>query len=371
MLVMVFGMVKHADTIRYQFAMQLPNAHHCSHEVSPELQSLLQQLHQLGLPGGQVSILPANGPAQHCAFGWHFQGLWPKQVRLEHAFRYASLSKVLTALTTFSLLEQDNISLTSPLLDLLASPGPFLDERLSLITIQDLLSHRAGFDRALSGDPMMQAEPWCPTEMSTLQSTMLDFSPGDRMAYSNLGYCLLGQGIANQAQQPLKTLIQETLQLAQFPSIQPVEVGRLHSREVGYFYNPPDNKAALLQLNPEAMLASGGWMGTATDLSQLIQQHLPLWYTTELSISNDEYLKNCDVTEWRQCHGLVFYQQRVSDKSIHYWRDGSLPGVTALTMLTAEGDVLVLLANYRPYHWLPFNDQLGLFVSEFLRQGNG
>ncbi|SEA80615.1 serine hydrolase domain-containing protein [Alkalimonas amylolytica] len=368
LLVILLAMVKHADAIRYQVAMQLPKVHHCNNEASPALKSLLQQFHQLGLAGGQLSILSVNGPAQHCAFGWQLQGLRLKQVHPDDSFRYASLSKVLTALTTFSLIEQDKIALDTNLLNLLALPGPFLDEQMSFITVQHLLSHRAGFDRLLAGDPMMQSEPWCPLDIDTLQNIALDFPPGKKMVYSNLGYCLLGQGIANLTQQPLKTLIRGTLRLAQYPSIQTIEAGRFHSQEVEYFFEPPDSKTALLQLNSHAMLASGGWGGTTSDLSQLIQQHLPNLYQAELTFSSHKYLQTSEVTEWRRYHGLVFYKHVVSDKTIHYWRDGSLPGVTALTMITTQGDVLVLLANYRPYDWLPFNDRLGHIVSDFLNQ---
>ena len=365
--VMVLGIVRHAESIRYLLAMQLPQAHHCNDAVSPEIQNLLQQFHQMGFPGGQVSFLPANAPELHCSFGWHSQGLLPRKVQTGDSFRYASLSKVLTALTAFTLIEQERITLSTPLLELVALPGYFSDDQIPLITIKHLLSHQAGFDRAIAGDPMLDIEPWCPAEISTLQSIALNFPPGDKMVYSNLGYCLLGLGMANLSQQPLEHLIRETLLLADSPSIQPILSGQSHDNEVGYFFDSPDSKAALLQLNYNAKLASGGWMGTATELSLLIQQHLPLLYKYEHIASSDDYMKGCDAKIWRNCHGLVFYKYDTTDDNIiHFWRDGSLPGVTAFTIVTTQGDVLVMLGNYRPYHWLPHNDRLGLLLSQIL-----
>ena len=49
-----------------------------------------------------------------------------------------------------------------------------------------------------------------------------------------------------------------------------------------------------------------------------------------------------------------------------YWRDGSLPGLTAFAAATPEGEVIVLLANYREYKWLKFNDAIGQRLYQYL-----
>ncbi len=42
-----------------------------------------------------------------------------------------------------------------------------------------------------------------------------------------------------------------------------------------------------------------------------------------------------------------------------FWRDGSMPGVTAFAALFGNGEVLVVLANSRHVDWKPANDALG------------
>ncbi len=42
-----------------------------------------------------------------------------------------------------------------------------------------------------------------------------------------------------------------------------------------------------------------------------------------------------------------------------FWRDGSMPGVTAFAALFENGEVLVVLANSRHVDWKPANDALG------------
>lgn len=363
---MLFGIYAHLNSIRYKIIMRLPQVHNCHTEVSLELQNLLKQFHQMGIPGGQLSFLTADGKAQHCAFGWSFQKLLPTRVKKHHTMRYASLSKVLTAITAFTLIEQEQITLSSPLIELLQLEGPFKDNQTPNITVQHLLSHQAGFDRLLSGDPMMELEPWCPVATNTLEGIKLDFTPGQKMAYSNLGYCLLGQSIAHHSQKTLQHLTEETLLLTEKPSIQPALLGTSYSGEVGYFFSSPDSKASLLQVDYNANLASGGWMGTATELSEVIKDNISILLKFEQIGDNYDYMKTCDKSTWRYCHGLVFYKYDTGYNITHFWRDGSLPGVTGITIITTRGDVLVLLANYRPYNWLKFNDKLGILLSEFV-----
>lgn len=96
-------------------------------------------------------------------------------------------------------------TLTPPLrchLDIAPPPGTSVDPRMARITVSMLLAHTAGFDRAVSGDPMFKSREISaalgipgPAQDDDIARYMmgrpLDFTPGARAAYSNFGYVLL------------------------------------------------------------------------------------------------------------------------------------------------------------------------------------
>jgi CubicO group peptidase (beta-lactamase class C family) len=78
------------------------------------------------------------------------------------------------------------------------------DPRLKNITVRQLLQHTGGWDRAKSGDPMFRSveiakaldvPPPAHAEhvIRFMLGKPLDFDPGERYAYSNFGYCVLGR----------------------------------------------------------------------------------------------------------------------------------------------------------------------------------
>ena len=86
------------------------------------------------------------------------------------------------------------------------------------ITIKHLLQHTAGFDRAKSFDPMFRPvliakdqktrPPAGPMEIIHYMTRhKLDFDPGERYAYSNFGYCLLGRVIEKASGQSYESAV--------------------------------------------------------------------------------------------------------------------------------------------------------------------
>lgn len=84
--------------------------------------------------------------------------------------------------------------------------GSEFDVRQREITIRHLLEHRGGWDRDKSFDAMFEPvrfaklldvpAPAGPREViRAMLRQKLDFNPGERYAYSNFGYCLLGRVI--------------------------------------------------------------------------------------------------------------------------------------------------------------------------------
>jgi N-acyl-D-amino-acid deacylase len=131
-------------------------------------------------------------------------------------FRLGSLSKPITALAILKLVEEGRLSLSDKMLPLLADLAPpseaIRDPRVRDITVRHLLQHTAGFDREVSGEPLFMPRaaaalerqnasppPTCEIVLRNVLDGQLDFDPGTRYAYSNLGYCILGRIIERVA----------------------------------------------------------------------------------------------------------------------------------------------------------------------------
>lgn len=358
--------IQHKTIINYQLALAMPLVSNCSSEASEQMAGLITGIQQLGIPGGQISFVKQGKPPVNCAFGWGGSGGVFSPVLEKDTFKYASLAKIFTSLTAIKLAQQNTIQLDWQLLPLLNQNTLLRDQRVADITLSQLLRHRAGFDRNTSGDTMLSDQPWCPAHLSMLSQLKLDFTPEEKYSYSNLGYCLLGQSLVQTAGKPLAELITDTLDLSQYSSIQPIVSSAALTDEVSYFFDSPDTGQQQLRFNYPAMLASGGWAGTATELTKLIQQQLSVENSTELLLDagiNPE----CDLTIWRNCHGMVFYKYQQPQQHAMYWRDGSLPGLSAFAAVTQQGDIIVLLVNYRKYQWLNFNDEIGQLIYSYLR----
>ena len=132
-------------------------------------------------------------------------------VRPDSLFRIASISKSFTAVATLQMIEQGKLKLDDCVFKLLPHKahlpkGGKVDPRLNQITIAHLMRHQGGWDRGESIDPMFHSieiatalgrrPPARPDDIIRfMKGWPLDFEPGTRYSYSNLGYCLLGRVI--------------------------------------------------------------------------------------------------------------------------------------------------------------------------------
>ncbi len=212
----------------------------------------------------------------------------------EMLFRIASISKPLTAVAIMQLVEQGKIGLDDRVLERmpLNANDEIADPRWKLITIRHCLQHTGGWDRGKSFDPIGRAStiaktldvplPVGPREVIRYMfGKPLDFAPGERFAYSNLGYLILGRIIELSAKTKYETYVKEQV-LAPL-GIKQMQLGRalLKDRlpnEVRYYdvqnrkkhsVYPPLEAEVPVQYggeNFEGYEAHGGWVASAPDL---------------------------------------------------------------------------------------------------------
>jgi len=214
-------------------------------------------------------------------------------------YRIASISKPITSIAIMQLVEKKKLKLTDKVTDIIKF-DPFLendakpDLRWKEITIAQLLSHTGGFDRAKSFDAMFKSvqiakafnKPAPASKDEIIRYMMgrqLDFNPGERFAYSNLGYCLLGRAIEKISGLSYNDYVAENIfKPLGIDEIKPGRslVSNRHPNEVVY-YPPTPSKAksvfppyepvdiAYGSHDHESLDAVGGWIASARSLVQL------------------------------------------------------------------------------------------------------
>jgi len=210
-------------------------------------------------------------------------------------FRIASISKPITAVAVLQLVEQGKLSLSDRAFRILKLK-PFTigeqakDPRIDEITIQQLLNHTAGWDRRQSFYPLifdgpvkiakaMSVDPPAQPEdiIRYMMAKPLDFEPGDRFAYSNLGYIILGRIIEQVSGERYEAFVQNSV-LAPI-GIHTMQIGQTDknfraSKEVTYYTQDGYKKTAQFgsekghlvtapyTQNIEACDAAGGWIAS-------------------------------------------------------------------------------------------------------------
>lgn len=264
-----------------------------SGEPVPELAAfddlMARFVREQGVPGASLAIAHRGKLLYARGFGLADRDTGAL-VRPTTRFRIASVSKPFTAVAILKLIEQGKLGLDDPVLPLLGRPAK--DPRWSRVTIRHCLQHRGGWDRAISGDPIGQmgeifhttgiTPPYDPAQIVRyMLGRPLDFEPGARMAYSNLGYLVLGRVIEKVTRMDyeawvravvLQPLHLESMKLgkATWADRAPDEA-RYHARDnrTGISLYPAFGAIVPYPYgaeNFEGFEAHGGWIATAADL---------------------------------------------------------------------------------------------------------
>lgn len=264
-------------------------------------------LERYQIPGAALAV--AKDGRLVLSRGYSFADVRTKEPVLPDAlFRLASLSKPITAVAVLHLGESQvfqgvypdlNSFLNEKAFSFINIPpygGLLADPRLKRITLRDLLQHSGGWHRGWAGDPMFRPTlsdiaraMGRPERLSSreliafMMSRKLQFAPGSRSAYSNLGYAVLGQVIEKISGQPYEAYVQTMLRPL---GIYSVRAGKTRPQdrlkgEVRYhdFPGAPLVKSVIdgaLVNRPygefylEAHTANGGLVASAPDLVRLV-----------------------------------------------------------------------------------------------------
>ena len=304
-------------------------------------------------------------------------------VQPQSLFRIASISKSITAVAIMRLMQDGKLSLDAKMLDLiqiepLLESGKEFDERHRAITVRHLLQHTGGWDRGKSFDPMFRpvkiAEATgteAPAGPSAVIRYMLgrrlDFDPGTRYAYSNLGYCILGRIIEKLTGGTYDDYVKRTV-------LAPCGIHRMRlgctldgkqaPDEVRY-YSASNGKGRCVFpgvdgevpwpygcYHLEAMDAHGGWLASAVDLARFAAAlHDPAHCPVLNADSIREMLAPPPPPmpqDEKRYYGCGWGARKAGPNGeLNSWHMGSLAGTATLLVRRWDGLSWVALFNQR------------------------
>ena len=348
--------------------------------------TIAELMREHDIPGAAVAVMRDGRLIYARGFGYaDLENRTP--VQPDALFRIASVSKTITAAAIMKLVEEGKLTLDDPVAPLIADLGPpagaIADPRWGQITIRHLLNHTGGWDRAAPGgfDPMDRPDVAAaavnapaPASTATLIRYMkglpLDFDPGERWAYSNFGYAILGVVIERLSGMPYEDYARSRV-------LQPVGASRTRSGksrlndalagEVRYYFPGLGVNAPLVQsvfpgegLVPvnyggfymEGNFASGGWVSSTVDLLRFVggvdgrPDRPDILAPASIAAMTGSGAPVC-------AGGGCFYGAGWFVGPTHgdanWWHGGTLPGTTAMLVRTYHNFAWIGLLNARSF----------------------
>jgi len=265
-------------------------------------------------------------------------------VTTSHLFRIASVSKPITSVGVFTLVEQGKLKLSDKIFGLNGILGSAFDvpreTNLTDITVGYLLTHLSGGWSNGPNDPMSAHKEKNHKELIswTLANYPLAYQPGTRFLYSNFGYCLLGRVIERISGKSYSEYIRDavlapcgitTMRIAGNTRAERAE------KEVVYYHRTFNPYAINMKRND----ATGGWLASAKDLATFAMHvdgfsHSP----NILQPATIKSMTTPTAVNPHYAHGWAVLKGN--------WRhDGSLPGTSSTIVRTQTGYCWAALTN--------------------------
>ncbi len=344
-------------------------------EIGSETETFRRQFR---VPAMSVAI-SSNGQFVYDRAGGMADSQHLTQAQQDTLFRIVDLSKSITAVTIFSLIENGKLSLTDKVFGPAAILGtnygkPPYKPYVADITVDHLLTHTAGGWPADDTDPMLHNNGWDQAKLiaSTIENVLLTNQPGAQWIYSNFGYCILGRVIEQVTGQPYEAYVQSRI-LAPC-GITTMQIARNSERdrapnEVVYIgqYNEAPYK-----INITRMDSTAGWIASSTQLVQFLNHvagapNIPALLKPETIRAMTTPAPAYPAGSARYARGWM-----VSDNGAgSWWHSGSLPGSAACMLRSPDTSCSAALCNTRTQPHQEMDTALYQMMSDLTQDVSG
>jgi CubicO group peptidase (beta-lactamase class C family) len=300
-------------------------------------------LTEFSVPGVSVAFAEGGALAYEAAFGVADTSS-RAQLTPAHRLRLASVSKPITSVAIFTLIDAGRLELDAKVFGpqgvLRAFGGSIAaDSPVLAITVRHLLQHTAGGWGNAVNDPMFRANALSHADLIawTLANARLPNAPGAVYEYSNFGYCLLGRIVETASGKSYETYTRETVLAPNGAGGMVLADNTLAERrhdEVRYHGAGSENPYGM---NVRRMDSHGGWLATAAETARFAAASgLPLLGPASMaamgraSMANPSYASGWSV-----------------NANGNRWHTGSLPGTQNIAIRTRRGFGMAGLTNTR------------------------
>lgn len=288
-------------------------------------------------PGFSVAFAKEGKLLYQGAFGLADQRR-KEAVNVNHRFRIASVSKPITSVAIFKLIEEGKLKLDDKVFGREGHLSRYKTskekDRLEAVTLHHLLTHTCGGWGNSENDPMFRSPELNHEKLiaQTLQEMPLVNTPGEKYDYSNFGYCLLGRVIEKVSGSSYTEYVQQNILNRCGIKGMAIAGNTLRDRaenEVVYYGGADENPYGM---NVRRMDAHGGWMATPTDMLRLLVQVDGFANTPDL-------LKPETITQMTTVPGSGgnYACGWAVNKEPNWWHEGSLPGTSSIVVRSAHG----------------------------------
>lgn len=276
-----------------------------------------------------------------------------RAVETGHLFRIASVSKSITAITVFKLIEAGQLNLgdrvfgTGAILGTRFGTQPY-GPNIDQITVQQLLEHTSGWPRAR--DPMF-------TQFHLNRAQLIDWMidnvalanvPGTTFDYLNFGYLVLGRVIEDATGLTYQDAVQQHV-------LTPCEIVDMHiagdtlaDRRANEAVYLPQSAASPYAIRISRMDAHGGWIASPTDLMRLLVRVDGFTGKPDILTSGSITTMWTPTTARTTAGTATGYAKGwATNTAGNRWHDGDIPGSAAILVRTASHYSWAVLCNSR------------------------
>jgi CubicO group peptidase (beta-lactamase class C family) len=265
-------------------------------------------------------------------------------------FRIASVTKPVTSVAIFSLIDQGRLGLHDIVFGehgrLGFDYGNDYPGAVEKITLHHLLTHTAGGWENDEKDPMFREKSMNHRELITwtLRHQPLDYEPGTRYAYSNFGYCILGRVIEKVTGRSYENYVKQAVLAKCGITNMRLAGNTLAQRAPGevVYYGRSDSDTEPYDMNVTRMDSHGGWVATPSELVRLAM-HVDGFQTTPSILTAETIKTMTTASEANSQYACGWCVNKIPN----WWHTGSLPGTLTVMVRTGSGLCWAAFTNTR------------------------